>query len=116
MASETAETKDDARLPAQFRDLERFGAWMLKTESERVRQRLSSSMQELRVFYDAMLPQMADIGKYLNQFRLDELSAPARRLLLLALSFVEISSAVECYGQPRIPNSFDELAFCGSRN
>ncbi len=91
-------------LPEPFRSLEPFGAWVLEKESERIRKRLASSMEELRAFYSAMLPQMEAIVLYLNQFSLEDMPQEVRNLLFLALSFVEVTGAVELYGQPGIRN------------
>src|SRR6185369_9850988 len=110
MAHEGATTSQGS-LPAPFHSLEPFSAWVLAKESERIRKRLSSSMAELRVFYDAMLPQMETIVPYLNQFSLEHLPEDAQHLFFLALSFVEVTSAVELYGQPGVINGFDPERF-----
>lgn len=110
MAQEGA-TKSQGILPAPFHSLEPFGAWVLAKESERIHKRLSSSMEELRAFYDAMLPQMETIVTYLNQFSLEHLPEDARRLFFLTLSFVEVTSAIELYGQPGVINGFDPTRF-----
>ena len=57
-------------------------------------------MRELEQLYQAMLPRMDAIADYLNQFPLEELSASARHLLNLALSFIEVSLAVELFHEP----------------
>jgi hypothetical protein len=98
-------------LTAPFRNLEPFSAWALAKESERIHKRLSSSMEELRAFYDAMLPQMETIVPYLNQFSLERMPEEAQRLFFLTLSFVEVTSAVELYGQPGVINGFDPARF-----
>jgi len=88
-------------LPDQFRDLNPFvGGWALATESERNKKRLSSTMEEIQGFYDALLSRMDEIIMYLNQYPLDEMPEEAKRLLYLALSFMEISTAVELFGEP----------------
>ncbi|MBV8770899.1 MAG: hypothetical protein JO166_01035 [Deltaproteobacteria bacterium] len=110
MAQESATTYHRV-LPAQFHSLEPFSAWALAKASERMRQRLSVSMEELRAFYNAMLPQMETIVRFLNQFPLERLPGDAQQLLFLALSFVEVTSAVEAYGQPDVVNGFDPAYF-----
>ena len=49
--------------PAAFADLEPFADWALETERERYAKRLSSSMDALQAFYDAVFPRLeADDG------------------------------------------------------
>lgn len=110
MAQERA-SQSQGILPAPFHSLEPFGTWVLAKESERIHKRLSSSMEELRAFYDSMLPQMETIVSYLNQFSLERLPEEAQRLLFLTLSFVEVTSAIELYGQPGVINGFDAARF-----
>lgn len=110
MAQERA-TKSQGSLPALFRSLEPFSGWALAKESERIHKRLSSPMEELRAFYDAMLPQMETIVPYLNQFSLERMPEEGQRLFFLTLSFVEVTSAVELYGQPGVINGFDPARF-----
>jgi len=93
-------------LPPEFSDLEPFAAtWCLATEDERYRQRLSSSMDELQVFYDAMTPRADEAMTYCDKFPLDDLPADARNLLHLLYSMVMVSFPVEAFGQPRIPDT-----------
>jgi len=96
-----------SRLPADFRDLERFAPWMLETERERNAKRFASSMDEIRDFYEAVKPRMDAVVAYLDQFPLDELPDDARRLLLLGLSLMEVSPAVEWFGRPQAVAGFD---------
>ncbi|HTW87617.1 MAG TPA: hypothetical protein VMD75_06390 [Candidatus Binataceae bacterium] len=101
----------EPHLPSPFRDLEPHLAWALESERERVARRLASSIEELRAFYDAMLPRLESIAEYLNQFALDEMPGDARRLLHLAFSWTEIASAVEIYRQPTVINGLDPRRF-----
>jgi hypothetical protein len=88
-------------LPEQFQDLEFFAdRWALPTEKERNAQRRASRMEEIQAFYFAMLPHMEEIITYLNQFPLDAMPSDARRLLYMALSFMEVSPAVELFHEP----------------
>jgi len=57
-------------------------------------------MHALEEFYNSMLPRMDAIAEYLNQFPLDELKDDAQDLLNLALSFIEVSLAVELFHEP----------------
>lgn len=88
-------------LPEQFKALEPFASeWALASESERNKKRRSSAMEEIRAFYGAMLPRMDQIIAYLNRYPLDEMPEDAKRLFYLALSFMEVSPAVELFGEP----------------
>ena len=96
------------QLPEQFADLQRFIDWSLPKESERNHKRLTSTMDELRTFYDAMLLRIEAILDYLNQFPLDEMPEDAQRLMYLSFSLCEAAFAVEVYGQTTVLNSFQE--------
>jgi hypothetical protein len=96
----------DAMLPAEFSDLERFVAdWCLDSEPERYAKRLSSTMDEIQEFYDAIMPRAEDAIRYLEKFPLDDLPEDAWRLLKLLYSLILMSFAVEIWRQPRIPDT-----------
>lgn len=85
-------------LPEKFSDLGRFTEkWVLPTEAVRHHVRLNSSFSELQDMYNEMLPQMEGILKYLNNFELNRLPEKEEHLMKLALSFMEIACAVECF-------------------
>lgn len=91
-------------LPDEFRDLERFAKkWAREAEYERNRARLGSTFEEIEEFYQAAFPRIESILAYLNQFPLHEMPADAKRLLDLALAFLEASVAVELFGGPDMP-------------
>lgn len=96
------------QLPEQFADLERFIDWSLPKETERNHKRLTSTMEELQTFYDAMLLRIEPILDYLNQFPLNQMSDDAQRLMHLTFSLCEAAFAVEVYGQTAVLNSFQE--------
>ena len=96
----------DALLPAEFSDLERFVAeWCLDSEPERYAKRLSSTMDEIQEFYDAIFPRAEAAIQYLEKFPLDKLPDDAWRLLKLLYSLILISFAVEIWKQPYIPDT-----------
>jgi hypothetical protein len=96
----------DARLPGEFSDLEPFAAkWCLATERERYAARLSSSMQEMRAFYDAFFPRAEQAIAYCDKFPLDDMPEDAQRLLQLIYSLLNVSFPVEVWHQPNIPDS-----------
>jgi hypothetical protein len=83
-------------LPAQFAALEPFAAdWSLATEKERHDRLVSHSIEELRPFYDAMLPRMDEITLYLNQFPLDTMPADAQALFDLGMTFMECAHPID---------------------
>ena len=85
-------------LPAEFTDLACFTEkWVLPTEAARHHARLNSPFEELKDLYDTMLPRMEDIIQYLNDFKLGELPEKEDNLMQLALSFMEVTCAVECF-------------------
>jgi hypothetical protein len=99
------------QLPESFADLESYVAWALATERERNQKRLSSTMEELQAFYNALLPRMETIIEYLNQFPLDAMPADAQRLMDMTLSLAEVSTAVELFKQPTVPDGYDAARF-----
>jgi len=93
-------------LPAEFADLEPFAeAWCLPSEPERQAKRYSSSMPEMREFYDAITPRAEDAIAYLDTFSLDALPEPETNLLHLVYSMIQVSFPVECWSQPNVPDT-----------
>jgi hypothetical protein len=95
-----------AMLPTEFADLEPFAArWCLPTEPQRLAARLSSSMDDMHAFYDAVTPRADDAMTYLDQFPLHDLSDEATNLLHLLYSMIQVSFPVECWSQPNVPDT-----------
>jgi hypothetical protein len=95
-----------AALPAPFAELEPLVAeWALPTESERYRKRLTTPMDQIQAFYDAIFPRATEALDYLDKYALDNLPDEALNLLRLMYSLVCISIAVEAWGQGRIPDT-----------
>ena len=93
-------------LPAEFADLERWVAdWCLGSEPERYAKRLSSTMEEIQAFYDAIFPRAEDAMQYLEKLPLDDLPEDALRLLKLLYSLIVMSFPVEIWKQPTIPDT-----------
>lgn len=89
-----------ALLPAEFADLEPYAVtWCLATEPERWAQRLASTMDEMRAFYDACFPRVDEAITYCDQFELDALPDDAKRLLELLFSFALVSYPIEVWQQ-----------------
>ena len=102
-------------LPGEFADLEPFAAkWCLASEPERWDERMSSSMEEMQAFYDAILPRVPEALAYCDRFPLEDLPDDALHLLQLVHSFVIVSFAVELWHQPTVPDtlgtSFDRIS------
>jgi hypothetical protein len=93
-------------LPGEFSDLEPFAQkWCLVTERERFAERLASSMTDMQAFYDAVTPRAEDAISYCDKFPLDDMPEDAVNLLHLLYSMVMVSFPVECWGQPKVPDT-----------
>ena len=96
----------EPRLPSGFSDLEPFvDRWCLPTERERYARRLATPIEEMKAFYDAMLPRAQAALEHCDRFPLDDMPEDATRLLRLVHSFIMVSFPVEVWGQPRIPDT-----------
>lgn len=96
-------------LPREFNDLLRFTPkWLGATERARHTTRLESSREELIDLYQALLPRMESICELVDQHPLQDLPENVENLLRLALSFMEVSLAVEAFdGSPKVPFGFE---------
>jgi hypothetical protein len=102
-------------LPTTFAELEPFAeTWCLATERERWERRMSSSMDELQTFYDAIFPRVPEALAYCDKFPLEDMPHDAASLLRLIYSFVLVSFPVELWRQPHVPDtlgtSFDRIS------
>lgn len=99
-------------LPDGFAELEPFvRRWALPSEQARNAERLASSLEEIRSFYDAMLSHMEALGAHLAKFRLGELPDPELNLYHLALSLMEVAPAVEIHSAPDVPDAIEADRF-----
>jgi hypothetical protein len=97
----------DNSLPAGFEAARPFVAtWALPDAAARMAQRQASTIEQLRSFYETMLPLGEAALGHLRQFALGEVPADAERLLKLMLALAEVAPAVEWYGQPRVTDGF----------
>ena len=93
-------------LPPEFADLEPYAAtWCLPTERERFARRMSSSIDEMQTFYDAVFARAEEAIAYCDRFPLAALPDDARRLLQLLYSLIMVSFPVEAWRQPHIPDT-----------
>ena len=91
----------NTKLPSAFADLEAFAStWCLATETERWNARISSTLPQLREFYDAFFPRLEEAIEYCDKFDLDDLPDDALNLLHMIYSLVLIAMAVEIMHQP----------------
>lgn len=94
-----------SKLPPEFADLERFSDWCLASEPERYAKRLASSMKDMGAFYDAITPRAEEAISFCDKFSLDELPEDVLNLMHLLYSMIMVSFPVECWKQPRVPDS-----------
>ena len=100
----------DTLLPSAFAELEPFARiWCLATEAQRWDKRLSSTMAEMREFYDAFFPRLEEAIEYCDKFSLDDMPEDALHLLQLIYSLIMVAMAVEIFGQPKPTDSADAL-------
>lgn len=110
-------------LPEDFVDLEAFVAeWALDCEQARFHKLHTVSLENLRAFYDAMLPRLPAILGYLKRHKLGAMPADARTLFDLAMTFVETSHPIDLgWGDTDFPGAYRWQAFefrsvsCSSR-
>jgi len=93
------------KLPAEFADLEQFSDWCLGSEGERYSKRLASSMAEMGAFYDAITPRAEEAIAFCDKFAIDDLPEDVLNLMHLLYSMIMVSFPVECWKQPRVPDS-----------
>ncbi len=100
-------------LPQGFEELETWaGAWALPTQNIRWDKRLASTREELKAFYNAVVPYLERILDHVDKYPLGGLPEQSARLFDLALMHAEIAPNVELYdGDPNVPHSFEEKRF-----
>ncbi|MCV7283405.1 hypothetical protein H7J88_27585 [Mycolicibacterium flavescens] len=101
----TVSHSEEAKLPPEFADLEQFSDWCLGTEAERYAKRLGSTMQEMQAFYDAITARAEEALAYCDKFSLDELPEDVLNLMHLLYSMIQVSFPVECWKQPKVPDT-----------
>ena len=95
-----------ALLPSEFADFEQFAdRWSLATERERWAERMSSSIDDMQAFYDAIIPGVGEAIAHCEKFPLDDMPEDSVNLLRLIYSFVMVSFAVELWRQQSPPDT-----------
>ena len=102
---------DEPGLPEEFRDLLPYLDWALEPERARTEKKVSSSMESIRDFYDAVMPRLEAMILHLEDFRDGPMPAPAHRLYLMSLSLVEIANLVELYKRKGVFEGCDPLRY-----
>jgi|SRR5579862_3154901 len=102
----------ESQLPKNFADLEPFVAqWALAQEAQRMQARWNGNMDQMKAFYNAMLPRIDHALDHLDTFGASELPPAEQRLLHLALSLVEVANAVEVFSKPAPYNAIPAERF-----
>lgn len=87
------------QLPAGFEALEAFvGTWAIDGSANRMQQRLDSTMEDMKSFYDVATPLAEPALALLDQKPLDQLDAHEQNLMNMILSLAHVSLAVEIQG------------------
>ena len=95
----------DTSLPRGFESLAHLaGEWAHAAENARREKRATSSILELRAYYDLVGPLVPAIADHLDTFSVDApLPDRDRRLFQLAQMYMEVAWAVELVGEPEEP-------------
>lgn len=99
-------------LPAQFEAFEPFAAWILETQDARYEKRLASTVEEMQALYDTMMPRLQEVIDYCNQYDIDDLPEPVRKLMFLTFSLIQASFVVEAWRQPNVPDAGAAVINC----
>src|SRR5437763_16719760 len=109
----TMASNNDPLLPTGFDGLNQFVSdWAIADEPARMRKRWSSSMGEIRRFYDTMVRRVEEALDYLDSRKFEELQPPDLRLLYLTYALVEVANAVEVYHRPTSPYALGPDRYC----
>ncbi len=98
---------NSSSLPEGFEALEPFvAAWVQPDASGRMAKRQSSTIAEIRSFYDVIVPLGEAALDYLRGHKLGALPPEAENLLKLMLALTELGPAVEWYDNPQVYDGF----------
>ena len=87
-------------LPKQFEGLNGFvNDWALDTEQARFDKRTGGQVDEIKVFYDAIIKEMPNIMEYLKDKEVEPTEQQDKNLLNMAMSCVEVSRIFEVWDQ-----------------
>ncbi|MCY4426387.1 MAG: hypothetical protein OXC05_05085 [Halieaceae bacterium] len=98
--------RNGAVLPEQFSELNPFVArWNNRGMQNQYAARVSSTMDEMQEFYDAIKPHIPEIKQYLDSKDFAEYSEADRTLGSLVFAWVPVAESVEVFKQPKVPDS-----------
>ena len=94
-------------LPKEFSQLEHLvDDWAIEDGHARYVKRVSSSMDEIKAFYDEVFPHAEEAVAYIDKFDYSEpLPDDVANLRNLLYSLITVSLAVELWNQPRVKHS-----------
>lgn len=100
-----------AKLPEPFKELEYLvDEWAIEDGHQRYLKRVSSSMDEMTAFYNAIFPRAGEAIDHINQFDYGlALPVESENLRNLIYSLITVSLAVELWRQPRVRNSANTI-------
>lgn len=108
------EMEDDlnTRLPEGFEGLDLWvDQWVLADSAARAKKRQETAIEDIRLFYEAVLAEAPRALEFLSAKSLGELDEHSGNLLKLLLSLAEVGPAVEWYGQPAVVDGVDADVF-----
>lgn len=105
-------TQQDMIVPPGFEALAPYARWNLMTADERTQARRNASEQDLRDFYEGVLPHIEAVLDECDKFELGTLPESHRGIFNIALSMAEIAPHIEFYrGEVGVPYAFEEARF-----
>lgn len=91
-----------------FQTLEPFvQEWGLPTREARLEKRLTTTIEDLRAFYEAMTPHLQGVIAFLDQWPLDKIPEEHRRLADTALMLCEIDNPVNKWRSNTLSDGVD---------
>ncbi len=81
--------------------------WGLETAAARLNKRTTSSLEDLRVFYDAIEPRLEEIIKFLNGFPVTQIPERYQRLGYTALAVLEVDDPLNYWKRPMLDHASD---------
>lgn len=91
--------------------LDQWPEWVLSTQAERYTKRRKSSAAEVKRFYEQFHPVVDSVVAELNSNTLESLDEQQLKLLYLCMSWIEVASAVELFGDSDARHSMPGYRF-----
>ena len=106
---------NDLPVPDAFPELAPFVDWALEPERARTEKRAVAAMEDICAFYDAMMLRIDEVLDYLEGYFGSDMPPQARRLYLMSLSLVEVTTTVEFYKRQASIHACNPLRFVAHR-